>query len=651
MNIGHLRLTMKRLVITLYIIATLGMIFPTLPTLAQPVQVPHENPATATGSLDKSALMLSYSGIINLATSRQYQDAQDLLNELRLADIPDGLRYITNHYHNTCQQLINTLDNMESLLDESSTLLAHNQIHEAKQTLDNAEADIQNANFLLEDIRAATETLSNELGVFASPAASPIRQAHARLEESTERLGQTVDRLHDLQHSQTEIYIQMTALIPTELSLSIMPASVFVGDSLEVSGRLSGDGKPLARKNLAITLDNKKIATNTTTGIDGSYSTSITIPCQHADTMTLTAVYEPSGDDTEKYLASQSPPVTINTMFYSTLLEVSAPEILHPGLPFTISGRVSTTSGNTERNVRVLLDDIQLAEKTVPSQFSLKVISPEQAVTGQHNLTVSVIPQGRYAGTASIRTVHISSLPIHIDAQTPRLIVLPGTIEISGRAYHALGPIQNGKVTINFKDSSSTVRTSPDGTFTVSVKTPLDLSPVERPELTVTATPAETWYATTQVKQRFFIINPFSMELIILALLAMWILVDIGCGIRRRGEADILQPETTELPIINPAPIPKPRLTGIKGRILSAYRSGLETVEKIIGVGMAPNITMREFLKMATLLLPGAIKQFAELTTIAEITLYSARSPREDTAIRAEQLTDNIEGELHSGTP
>lgn len=114
---------MKRLVIILSIIAMLGMVLPSLPTLAQPVQVPHENPVTATGSLNTVALLLSYSKIIDLATSRQYQDAQDALNELRHTDVPDELWYIIDRYSSLCQQLFTTLDNLESLLGEASSLL------------------------------------------------------------------------------------------------------------------------------------------------------------------------------------------------------------------------------------------------------------------------------------------------------------------------------------------------------------------------------------------------------------------------------------------------------------------------------------------------------------------------------------------------
>jgi hypothetical protein len=667
---------MKKLVITLSVIAMLGMISPGLPTLAQPTRIPHENPATATSSPDSVALLLSYSQIIRLATSRQYQNAQDVLNELKLAEIPDELRYITDRHSSLYQQLFTNLDNLESLLDEASTLLAHNQIHEAKQMLADAEADIQDTGALLEDIEAATDTLSNKLDVFAGPAASPLGQAHTRLEESLEQLRGRHDKLRNLQHSLSDRHVQISGLTPTELSLSTTPASVFVGETITASGRLSRRGKPLAGRKLAFILDDESIATNNTitTRIDGSYFTSITIPYKYAETMTLNTVYEPSGDDTDEYLGSYSPPITINTMFHTTLLEVSAPEIVHPGLPFTISGQISSSGDNTDRTVIVLLDDTRLAEETVPGQFNLEVEPPEQVSTGKHNLTVSVSPQQRHAGAAETRTINISRLPVHIDTQTPNLVILPGAIRVSGDVYYEFGPLPDARVILKLKNFSSTSRTSPDGKFTDAIKlpvlpesVPLSANPfyvstpargssfepslIRSQEIIITIEPLEPWCTPLQIKRQVLTINPLITGLTLVFLAALGLLIYRRSKTRMYEGSGVPQAEIMELPAITPPPEPRPILTGIKGRILSAYRVGLEAVETISGIFMAPNVTLREFLKTVTLLPPTAIGQFAELTAIAESALYSDYRPHEDTATRAEQLAINIKEELHSGTP
>jgi hypothetical protein len=57
---------------------------------------------------------------------------------------------------------------------------------------------------------------------------------------------------------------------------------------------------------------------------------------------------------------------------------------------------------------------------------------------------------------------------------------------------------------------------------------------------------------------------------------------------------------------------------------------------------MAASTTLREFLKAAASRLPDIAEPFTELTTLAELALYSARELDETTATRAEQLASTI---------
>ena len=114
-------------------------------------------------------------------------------------------------------------------------------------------------------------------------------------------------------------------------------------------------------------------------------------------------------------------------------------------------------------------------------------------------------------------------------------------------------------------------------------------------------------------------------------------------------EIAIAEVKPREPPTVAPPPGPKYELTGIKGRILLAYLNGVEAVEKVTGIPIAPHATLREFLNAAISQLPAAIKPFTELTTIAEIALYSAHRLDDNTATRAEQLATAIKEELYSG--
>jgi len=475
-----------------------------------------------------------------------------MLDELEYANIPDELRYIVDRSNSLSSQLLTTMNNVESLLNEASTLFSGNQVSEAKQKLDDTEATIYSAQLLLEDIEAATSTLGDSLGVLAAPAGSQIRLAYERQQENLSRLRELINELNRLRES---------------------------------------------------------------LGLD--------------------------------------PLMVITTSFYyPTLLQVSAPETACPGLPITVSGQVSSTGGAVDRTIKVLLDDTRLALETIQGQFSLQVTLPQQISTGIHSLTVVATPQGHYSGASKSLSINISTLPIQTDIQAPLLIVIPKSIQISGKVYYGLTPIQDARVSLKFRHSSTTVKTSTDGNFTTTIEAPLDLSLAGPQELAITIEPVEPWYASLQIKRGILTINPANIGLMLALFISLGLVVFSRVRarpVRPREEMVIPEVKPREPPTIAPPPRPKYEFTGIKGRILSAYLDGLEAVERVTSIPMAPHTTLREFLNAVTPRLLTAIKPFTELTTIAENALYSAHKLDPNTAARAEQLAANIKQELHSG--
>ena len=657
---------MKRLAIALAITVGLAILAPGFAAIAQSTLIPHEDPAAAKKTVDPIALIVSYSSVFDLIAIKQYQDAQSILNELKHANIPDELRYVIDRYNTLSQQLVTSLDNLDSLLDEASTLLSQNQVSDAEQKLDDAEASIYNAQLLLRDIDTATDMITDKLGAFATPSLfKQLQQAQERLEQSLRRLRQLINELIQIRQSLADRQqTQEVTLIPTELSLSANPASAFIGDIITASGRLLSDDKVLTGRQLILLLNDKPLVT-TTTDPDGSHTTDITIPYEYVSTATLTAEYVPSGDDTGIYQAARSPPVLINTLFYPTVLEVSAPEIAPPGLPFTISGQVSSTGGSTERTIRVILDDTPLVQETVQGQFNLEVTPPPQTSTGEHSLTVVAAPQERYCGASKSLIINIARIPVQTEVQMPELVIMPRAVEISGKVSYNLAPVKDARVSVAYRESLNTAKTAADGSFKLvmqphqqsvswnNIELPLDLSLIGPQELTITVEPAEPWYAPSQIKKGVFIVNLANMGLMLCAFLVIGLVVYTQARTRvpkQRKERVTPHPQVQELPAAAPPPGPRYELTGTRGRILSAYTTGLEVVEKTTGITMAPHTTLREFLKIATPKIPTAARPFTELTTMTEIALYSTHELDEDTATGAEQLAATIREELQSGT-
>jgi len=540
---------MKRFVVTLSIVMLVGILFPYFSILAQPIYIPHENPATAEDSSDTASLLLFYGNVFNMAALRQYRDAQSMLNELERANIPDEIRYLTSRYNDLSQQLFTAMNNLEFLLDKASTLFSENQLIEARQVLDTTEAAVHETLLLMEDTEAATDAIGDKLGVLTALAGSEITLAYERLKGILQHLRQLIDELNKLRES-----------------------------------------------------------------------------------------------------LSDNPQTVINTYFYlPTLLEVSVPETAYPGLPFTVSGQVTSADGTTDRLVEVLLDDTQLTAETVQGQFSFQVTPPQQVSTGKHDLDIVVTPQGRYSGASQRLAINIARFPIQMDIQLPRVNFFSNSIEVKGKVYQSLSPLDDAKVYVTLKQVSTVTRTSNDGTFTTAVDVPFDLSLIGPQELTVSVEPVEAWYASLEIKRWIFNVNVSNTSLMLVVFISMGVLIYTRVRAkpsRIRQEMITKQGIIQEPTTIRSLPRLKYEFTDTKGRILSAYLNGLEIVEKVTGISMEPHTTLREFLKTSTPRLPGAINPFTELTIMAEIALYSSHDPTPTAAVRAERIAATIKEEL-----
>jgi len=636
----------KRLAVILSIFILTVIVFPSLTALAQPAKIPHENPDAVTSSLDKITLLVNYGRAVFTASDQEYTDALEVLEELRKIELPDEYRNIIDRYNGLCQQLFTTLDSLDITLDEALNLIESNNINEAKSKLDEAEIYLEDATTMLDDVNLTMDAMRQRFGTVAPSIPDELREADERLKDSMEQLQQLFDMLAELRESLNESYNEIKGLTPTSITLEISPTSAYTGDTVNARGLLQSHEEPLPGRSIIIMLDEDTFI-SVTSQEDGSYNGNFTLPYEYEETMKAVAVYEPRGNDTDRYLGCQSQQVTLNTRFHATQLKLSTPDIIYPGIPFNISGEIISGANEPMRTVEVTLDDIQIMETTVAGQFNLELSPPEDITTGQRALIIEVAPQERFAGVSERRSITVTLMPLEIDMETPGLTFLPRSIQLSGRVRSERGPTSGASVNISVNNSSATATTASDGSFTATLDIPLDFSLMGQRELSVNVEPLEPWAGDSAVKKQLFIINPVFTSLTLLALLTLAFIV-----LRRRRTADekeAPQEEAIRSPAFITPEVPAIKLTGIKGKIISAYRAGLAIIEKIAGVKMTPDKTLREFLATAVKLLPRIAKPLTELTTLAERALYSNQNPPRKTASLAERMTDDIKKELRRG--
>ncbi|MEE8205031.1 MAG: DUF4129 domain-containing protein, partial [Dehalococcoidales bacterium] len=295
--------------------------------------------------------------------------------------------------------------------------------------------------------------------------------------------------------------------------------------------------------------------------------------------------------------------------------------------------------------LKLWLDNELMAQKTIQGRFAIEITPSPELATGRHRLTLEVAPLGRYQGASMSLDFNVSRIPTQADIEMALFVVLPESLKVSGRVYHREGFLEDARVTLAFRDFSTTTRTASYGGFSATIEVPLDPFLFGLQELIVTVAPAEPWYAPLETTQRIIVINPAHIGLLLAALLS------VGLLTYRRGRAGVAdRPERGAASVKSrpgqPAAIPPRRrrcydLSGINGRIILAYLDALTAVEKKTGITLAPQTTLREFLRAAALPPPLAVP-FAELTTLTEVAMYSGRQPDRDSAVRAGRLADVI---------
>ncbi|MDD4858730.1 MAG: DUF4129 domain-containing protein [Dehalococcoidales bacterium] len=650
---------MKRAILIASCAVTLAVLFLNIPAFAKQSQIPHENPSLAGERIDTAMLLLQYRNFFNRISAGQYHDAAVVLDDMTDVRLPQDLRYLVNRYNDFCSQLSDTISRLETLLEEAANLIDDNQIDTAVPVLAEADVSLQQAGMLSTEITAATESLTNMTGLMAGASSSIYQTQYDLLQDSLRRIQLLIaefDRLQDtLQESRLQ---QQSELTPTQLTLIIDTPSVLAGDTVTVSGILSAVGMPLPARPIEIVTDNKTIATAITDG-NGTYTENITVPNEwtfpyrNRDTFTapfpVKAQYTPGDKDAGVYSGVISR-VVVDASVYPTKLDLAAPGTAYPGLPFNISGTI-TTRDIPERDILVMLDESLLAARTVKESFSVEVKAHLNISSGEHVLKVIVLPAGASCGTSvSQSMVMIRELPVTADIQMTPLVFLSRQISVRGTIYYAAQPIANAVVTVRLNDAAGTVNTSADGSFAASLASGIHWPVFSRQDVSITIQPLADIPITTSITRQISAFNPFTILLlaIVITFLGIRFRRNFVPQPRRETPPSISQPEPALL-ISRTTESRKP--SGISIKILEAYRAGLKAVEDKTGALMHPADTLREFLGHAAALTQETSQQFASLTAIAESALYSTRNPDEAAAAQAEKIAATIKEELCRDTP
>jgi hypothetical protein len=635
------------------------------PVSAAQTLIPHEDPGATRSTIDAYSFLSEYATIFSLMSNQLYENASRLSEQLSHITLPADLSYILNRYNNLTQQLIDVLNDLQSTLDKISSLLDQNRLSDAEQSLNQAGVLVAKAQILLGDLKDATATVSQRLGVFSSAAQSRTQQAYNQLQSMLEKLNQLIERYHELlkRANQRIEEIKAENLKPATLTLSLNSTRCYVGSTISASGTLSSQGEPIGNRKVKLYIDGTETA-EISTDINGNYQTAIDVPYKYVNSIAIQAIYSPAGSDKNEYLAALSPTVTLKLLFLITNLEISVPDVGHPGLPFTVTGKVTDTDahGLLNRQVTVAFDGtIETQVKTnQEGAFTAKFTVNTQTSLGKHTLTVLVDAQNLYAPTSKQNTITIQKMATQLQVDAPTFIVLPAQLEVTGKATSSSAPLKGATIQIEYANISSTTETRDDGSFNISIQVPLNTVLAGNQELKVKAQPSEPWQATAETAKNIFALNSVSTSVALASSASLFAVAYMRLTKNRKTEKTTLQSKQTistthsvdseNKPVTAPQTIDTTRINGPRGQIIQFYTEALTAVQAATNIQLPPSMTLREYVQATQLKIGALAKEFRELTGLAEKSLYSPHEPHPSEINRAEELSKAIRGNHDAGT-
>ena len=403
------------------------------------------------------------------------------------------------------------------------------------------------------------------------------------------------------------------SLIPTTVIVAVNSSEVYVGDSLVLSGRLTGVTGGKTVQVFFNGIPNVVVETNS----DGEFEYVFKAVHRGSDKLNIYVVYWPSGNDVQVYLPSQSDSVSVSLLYHTPEIVFSHASIAFPGLSFAVDGSVSYMDEGLE-GVPVsvdLLGAVTSTETDSEGDFLIETVVNPDGVSGNHSLVVSTQWLGSFEPVSKISPVEVERLRSSILVKPPLWALSGSVVRISGGVTSDVGALDGCSVDVYWVGGAVSTLTE-SGEFSVVV--PVDLlSFSSNIEFRVEAEPLESFIDPVSVSFETRVFNSFS-------LLAVLGAVASGVYLYRR--------RVSVLPVVEPEIIVVVPSSGSneleEDSPSSMYNQSLGLVSRKSGVTPHESQTIREYLREIQFKVDSYLfKVFEELSMRYERWLYDRPKP------------------------
>ena len=643
---------------------------------------PHQDPEIAEPVFSGISLFRYYSNSLDFVLKKEPAEVEARLKKMPFASVPQNLREVTNDFAASSIGVSHLVVDIDEDLSKLRTLMGQYRFDEATVLADETYSKLSLADGEVERTEEATKTTGREFKVPSAPVGSDLRKSYNKVLEGIEKIREMLNLRREILANlllgavPTEELMEMLGekgitteelmeilgelMNPTELTLKIEPIVAFVGDSIRFEGTLTSPGNPLVRREVDILLNGSRYLT-ARTGTDGHYQGTLQVPYWYIPEMDLQALYYPRDEDIGLYIASLSPVVKLEVLYYEAGLEVTVEDKAYPGWETMVSGKFNYGQSPplVERKVEIYLDDVFITELKTEEEFSQEIeLSPELDI-GKHTVTVSAVAAERYSPVVASAILDVSKAPLILDINIPAVAMIPGGISLGGKLYSEVGPVSGAQIRMGLGKSQVELVSSEDGTFDTEIKMGMGFTLIGSQDLGIQVIPQEPWHSTLTTTRNMVVMNMVNCGgiLILLAFLAIFLPGRLRGRLRmyswRRARPAIAIAQSESAPAYSEAVL-VPALTEGSGetdgepqnRIFYWYRLVLRLVQRMSRALLRPQQTLREFAKESSRVLGPAAKYFIELTRMVEKLLYSQYRPTEGDVEKSKQLSHTIEEEL-----
>jgi len=647
-----------------------------LPVLAAE---PHENPDAAKVLYNGTYLFNFYSNTLDFILTKNPSGVDTNLEKAPYANIPPVLSDYLDGFETASKTVCTLTLNLDKSIPEIKTLLQQTRYNEAAPLIKNAYTNISLAEENVTTLEQATMVAGINFKVPQGVASSPISVAYGAVLDRIQRLRDLVELYRNMLSEQLGALTpdQINALTPdqlakllaetlnkkpllqTQITLTITPTEAFVGDTIKVEGILSSEGNPLGNRQINILLNGLQSLT-VNTDVQGHYDSDLQMPYWYIQVIQIQALYFPNSDDVGVYSSSLSPPVTLNVLYYTAVLTLKTDANSYPGRQTSIIGQFDygQSPALDPRKIEVYLDNTLIITSGVSPGFTEKLSLPADMEIGKHLITISAIASGRYnfVTTDAILNV-IKAIPV-LTLHLPSVAFIPGTMQVKGQLNSELGPVGQAHITMTFAKGKADIITADDGMFLANIKNSMGFGLFGSQTLEFSAIAQEPWQDNLTISRKVMTVYLVNCSVFLLALALLGIILPRRIRFRRTKRVKQEQPQEvmmsnemvseSNVSIINSI-LPDqeaPNINEPNKKLFDWYRIIIQLVQKVSGVLLKPNQTLREFVGESSKALGLASKYFLDFTKLMERVLYSPYKVTEDDEKKSEQLARHVRESL-----